>query len=53
MKIINPATEELIAEIKEDSKESLGKKFEYLKAAQPVWNKVPLTQRVQILKRFC
>ena len=52
MKIINPATEELIAEIKEDSKESLGKKFEYLKAAQPVWNKVPLTQRVQILKRF-
>ena len=52
MKIINPSTEEVIAEIKEDSKESLGEKFECLKAAQPVWNKVPLTQRVQILKRF-
>jgi acyl-CoA reductase-like NAD-dependent aldehyde dehydrogenase len=52
MKIINPATEEVITEIKDDSKESLSEKFELLKTAQPSWVKVQLAQRVQILKKF-
>jgi len=50
--VINPATEEVIATLNEDAKESLQKKFELLKAAQPGWNKVPLVNRVQILKKF-
>jgi acyl-CoA reductase-like NAD-dependent aldehyde dehydrogenase len=52
MKIINPATEEVITEIKEDTKESLSEKFELLKTTQPLWAKVLLTQRVLILKKF-
>jgi acyl-CoA reductase-like NAD-dependent aldehyde dehydrogenase len=52
MKIINPATEEVITEIKEDTKESLSDKFELLKTAQPSWAKVVLAQRVLILKKF-
>ena len=52
LSVTNPATEEVIAELNEDTKESLQKKFELLKAAQPGWNKVPLAQRVQILQRF-
>ena len=32
--VINPATEEVIAELNEDTKQSLQKKFELLKAAQ-------------------
>jgi acyl-CoA reductase-like NAD-dependent aldehyde dehydrogenase len=52
MRIINPATEEVIAELKEDSKESLSEKFELLKTAQLSWAKVALAQRVQLLKKF-
>lgn len=52
MKIINPATEQVITEIKEDTKESLSQKFELLKTAQPSCAKVPLAQRVLLLKKF-
>ncbi len=52
MKIINPATEELIAEIKEDTRSSIEKKFKSLQVARPLWQKVALTERVNILKRF-
>ncbi|MDQ6843241.1 MAG: aldehyde dehydrogenase family protein, partial [Bacteroidota bacterium] len=52
MKIINPATEELITEIKEDTKSSVEKKVQSLQAAQPLWQEVSLTERVSILKRF-
>ncbi len=50
--VINPATEEIIAELNEDSQESLQQKFEMLKAAQPAWGSAPLAERVQILKKF-
>jgi acyl-CoA reductase-like NAD-dependent aldehyde dehydrogenase/GMP synthase-like glutamine amidotransferase len=50
--IINPANEEMIAELNEDTSESLQKKFESLKAAQPAWSKLPLAQRIQMLKNF-
>ncbi|HET7119010.1 MAG TPA: aldehyde dehydrogenase family protein [Hanamia sp.] len=53
MRIINPATEEIISEIKEDTKESVEKKFHLLQAAQPGWNKIPLEGRVNIIQRFC
>ncbi len=50
--ITNPATEEIIAALNEDTKESLQKKFESLQSAQPAWNKIPLAERVQVIKKF-
>src|SRR6185503_21387964 len=52
MQIINPATEEIIKEIKEDNKETITAKFESLRKAQPSWQGISLEQRVQVLKRF-
>ncbi len=52
MKIINPATEEVITEVQEDSRESVHQKFQLLQAAQPTWQQVQLSERVAILKRF-
>jgi acyl-CoA reductase-like NAD-dependent aldehyde dehydrogenase/gamma-glutamyl-gamma-aminobutyrate hydrolase PuuD len=50
--VINPATEEVIAALNEDTKESLQKKFDALRSAQPAWQKVPLAERVQAVKKF-
>ncbi len=52
MKIINPATEEIITELKEDSKESLSKKMTLLKQGQKKWHSIPLAERVHILQKF-
>ncbi|MEO8763648.1 MAG: aldehyde dehydrogenase family protein [Ginsengibacter sp.] len=52
MHIINPATEVIITEIEEDSKDTLEKKFQYLKLAQPAWQEVLLKERIGILKSF-
>ena len=52
MQIINPASEEIIAEIKEDTKESLASKFELLRNARHSWQSVPLTKRIEVLQRF-
>src|SRR5678816_866973 len=52
MKIINPATEEVIEELKEDDKASVEKKFQSLQSAQPYWYKIPLPDRIEVLKNF-
>lgn len=52
MKIINPATEELIREIEEDTQITLQKKFQSLKAAQSGWQKTSLPERIKILQKF-
>ena len=52
MKIINPATEEVIKELKDDDKASLEKKFKSLQSAQPAWQKIALSARVEIIKNF-
>jgi acyl-CoA reductase-like NAD-dependent aldehyde dehydrogenase len=52
MKIINPATEELIKEIGEDTKTGIEKKFQSLYVAQPGWQKVSLEERIKILQKF-
>lgn len=52
MKIINPATEEVIKEMKEDSADALLNKFRSLRYAQSQWLKTPLQQRVEILKNL-
>lgn len=52
MQIINPATEEVLKEVKEDTRESLENKFRLLQVAQPAWHRVKLEDRVAILKEF-
>ena len=52
MQIINPATEEIITELKEDSKDTLAAKFELLQNGQSSWQNTALDKRVGILKRF-
>jgi len=52
MKVINPATEEIIKDLSEDDEKSISKKFSELKSAQPDWNKIPLEKRVNILQKF-
>src|SRR5262245_37703806 len=52
MKIINPATEELIKEVKEDDAASLERKLEKLRTAQPAWQEVPVEKRIAIIQRF-
>ena len=52
MEIVNPATEEIIAEIKEDTKETLASKFELLKNARPLWQNITLAERIGVLQRF-
>ncbi|MES1217694.1 MAG: aldehyde dehydrogenase family protein [Bacteroidota bacterium] len=52
LSIVNPATEEVIAMLNEDTNNSLQNKFELLKAAQPAWQKKSLSQRTAIIKKF-
>ena len=52
MKIINPATEEVLQELAEDDNKSLSGKFKKLTNAQPGWQQVQLSERVGILRRF-
>lgn len=52
MQIINPATEEIITEIQEDTAEVLAAKFKQLRSSQPDWQKIPLPNRIGILQKF-
>lgn len=52
MQIINPATEEIIAEIQEDTVDTSTIKFQQLHLAQPSWQIIPISQRVKILNQF-
>ena len=52
MKVINPATEEVIADLKEDTAKTVEQKFEQLKEGQKLWGRMPLHERVVIIKRF-
>lgn len=52
MNIINPATEEIIASLKEDGIESLEYKLKLLREGQELWNRKPLKARIDILQRF-
>ena len=50
--VINPATEELIAEINEDTAQTVADKFELLKQGQVAWSAVPLQQRIACIEKF-
>ena len=52
MKIINPATEEIIKEVTEDDQGTLENKFYLLKSNQPVWQQLTLTKRINVIKKF-
>jgi acyl-CoA reductase-like NAD-dependent aldehyde dehydrogenase len=52
MKIINPATEEVLAEIHEDTKETVRSKYESLKTGQRAWAATPLKERIACIARF-
>lgn len=50
--VINPATEEPIAELNEDTPESLASKFAYLQQGQKGWQNVSLQQRIEVIQKF-
>jgi acyl-CoA reductase-like NAD-dependent aldehyde dehydrogenase len=52
MKVINPATEEIIADLKEDNADLLGQKYKTLRASQAAWYDKPLQERIAILRKF-
>lgn len=52
MNIINPATEEIITTIQEDTEANLALKFEKLKKSAKQWSAVPIQSRAEILEKF-
>ncbi|MEO7961695.1 MAG: aldehyde dehydrogenase family protein, partial [Ginsengibacter sp.] len=52
MQIINPATEEIISNIGEDTKESLQNKFRSLRSAASSWQGQPLKKRIEVIQVF-
>ena len=52
MQIINPATEEVISEVTEDTSESVKQKFKMLQSHQPQWQRVSVKDRVAVLRNF-
>jgi len=52
MKIINPATERVLKNLKTDLGEDIRVKFQLAKTAQLEWEKTPLTHRLDIVRQF-
>jgi acyl-CoA reductase-like NAD-dependent aldehyde dehydrogenase len=52
MTIINPATQEIILEIAEDSKEIIASKYKLLKEGQPAWAATPIADRIDAIRQF-
>lgn len=52
MRVINPATEEFIHDIAEDTAPSVQEKFQLVKKGQPLWAAKPLEERIACIARF-
>lgn len=52
MKIINPATEEVITEVTEDTSKTIQQKYELLKAGQISWAQKPVAERITVISNF-
>jgi acyl-CoA reductase-like NAD-dependent aldehyde dehydrogenase len=52
LKVVNPATEEVLAELPEDTTSTLGQKATAARAAQRAWAKTSLEQRLAMVRRF-
>lgn len=50
LKVVNPATEEVLAELPEES--AVGKRFLRARAAQPGWAATPLEERAAVVRKF-
>jgi acyl-CoA reductase-like NAD-dependent aldehyde dehydrogenase len=52
LKVINPATEEILAELKEDEEPTLERKARAARAAQRAWARTPLADRLAAVRCF-
>ena len=52
MNVTNPATGKVIAEVPEDTPQTIAAKFEAARAAQEGWAGVPLEERIARVRRF-
>ena len=52
MKILNPATNALIADVPEDGPSAVRRKYERARAAQPAWAATPTGKRLQTIAAF-
>lgn len=52
MKILNPATNTVVADVAEDSAASVRAKYARARAAQPAWAAVPMKQRLGAIEKF-
>jgi acyl-CoA reductase-like NAD-dependent aldehyde dehydrogenase len=52
MRVINPATEETLQELKEDTSQTLQAKLQSLRSAQPGWRQLSLADRIGYMTRF-
>jgi len=52
MKIVNPATGSVIADLPEDSPAAVGKKYGRARAAQPGWAATPIRRRIAAIAAF-
>jgi len=52
MQIINPATEEVIEEVAEDSSDKISNKYHLAKTAQSAWAAIPVEERIGCIQNF-
>jgi len=52
MQIINPATEEIITTIEEDTAATVIHKYTLVKEGQPLWAAVPVEERIAAIRKF-
>jgi acyl-CoA reductase-like NAD-dependent aldehyde dehydrogenase len=52
MTIINPATEEIIQEVEEDTTASVREKYRKVREGQAAWAALPVVERVNVIARF-
>jgi acyl-CoA reductase-like NAD-dependent aldehyde dehydrogenase len=52
MKIVNPATQQPIADLPEDTAKTVAEKFSRARAAQPAWARTSLDDRLTAIRRF-
>ncbi len=52
LRIINPATEELVSEVETDTPETVATKYREARLAQPAWAARPFEEKVGIIERF-
>ncbi|GAB2668317.1 aldehyde dehydrogenase family protein [Flavihumibacter cheonanensis] len=50
--VINPATEEVLATLDEDNQQTIQEKYNLVKKEQAAWAEVPLTDRINCIRRF-